>query len=202
MFINVAKYIFDYDYNLCKNNWCSDLKEIMINIEMLDVFIGKRKCNITHAMEKIDDIIHSSWSEEVFSKPKLRTYIKYKTSIGVESYVSNFYNRKSRSLMAQFRCGILPLHVETGRYVNLDADERICEFCKTNQIEDELHFICQCSLYARERMALYNDIRGKIGNFDNLTSEQKFCEIVKNCQRELSQYICKAWDVRQQRIFR
>ena len=48
-------------------------------------------------------------------KPKLRTYILFKEKFETEWYVQHSLSRKARSLLAQFRCGVLPLKIETGR---------------------------------------------------------------------------------------
>ena len=37
------------------------------------------------------------------------------------------------------------LKIETGRYLNIDRQERICDFC--NDSEDEFHFILKCKKY-------------------------------------------------------
>ncbi len=49
-------------------------------------------------------------------------------------------NRR-RLLLAQFRLGILPLHIETGRFRNNQPEERICPIYNTS-VEDEYHFVC------------------------------------------------------------
>ena len=37
-----------------------------------------------------------------------------------------YMNRQQRSLLAQLRCGILPLHIETGRFKTVRADNHSC----------------------------------------------------------------------------
>ena len=53
--------------------------------------------------------------------------------------------------------GILPLNVETGRYKNIPADQRFCFVCKES-IEDEMHFLFECSFYVNYRILLYEVI--------------------------------------------
>ena len=55
----------------------------------------------------------------MLSKPKLRTYVQLKVTFGVENYVSMNISKYKRSLYAQFRCGILPIAIETGRFKNI-----------------------------------------------------------------------------------
>ena len=45
------------------------------------------------------------------------------------------------------RFGILPLNIETGRFRNQPIEQRICNLCELNEIEDELHFLFKCTLY-------------------------------------------------------
>ncbi len=43
--------------------------------------------------------------------------------------------------MWQLRLGILPLHIETGRYSNIPEADRICLLCNGNHVENDLHFL-------------------------------------------------------------
>ena len=99
------------------------------------------------------------------SKPKLRTYVEFKSDFEVEPYVYTYMSKYSRSLFAQLRLGILPLRLETGRFVNildpingnfrkLNVDERTCNICKSDSVEDEKHFIFECKKYDEERKQL------------------------------------------------
>ena len=49
--------------------------------------------------------------------PKLRTYVLFKLSFETEKYLTINLTRSEGSVMAQFRCGVLPLSIETGRFV-------------------------------------------------------------------------------------
>jgi hypothetical protein len=48
--------------------------------------------------------------------------------------------KHERSAMAMFRCGVLPLRVETGRYKGEPLADRMCTVCENNEIETEKHF--------------------------------------------------------------
>ena len=49
--------------------------------------------------------------------------------------------------MAQFRCGILPLRLETGRFVGEPEYQQICKMCDSGEVENELHFLLECQFY-------------------------------------------------------
>ena len=88
--------------------------------------------------------------------PKLRTYVMFKTSYSPEKYVLLNLKRNERSMLAQFRCGILPLRIETGRYVGEKPEDRLCKMCERQLIEDEMHFLLHvhCPFYDIHRQKL------------------------------------------------
>lgn len=44
-----------------------------------------------------------------------------------------------RSALSKFRCGVAPIHIETGRYEGLEGLDRKCPFC--DNVLDESHVI-------------------------------------------------------------
>ncbi len=95
--------------------------------------------------------------------PKLRTYVTFKDTYEVEPYVLSFMNTKCRSYLAQCRCGILPLEIETGRWQNKPVEERICKVCE-NGVKNEFHFIFSCTLYNNIRAIFLQNIGNIILN--------------------------------------
>ena len=98
-------------------------------------------------MEGIVDII-----------PELRTYIKHKVEYKEKCYLMCNLSKSRRSLLAQLRLGVLPLTIETGGYTGKSIELRVCVVCDSNEMENELHFICQCSRYDELRRELYDFI--------------------------------------------
>ena len=72
-------------------------------------------------------------------------------------YVKSLFSEAKRSILCQLRCGVglLPLAIETGRYTNTPVDQQLCRLCNLKQMEDESHFLCQCTLYKTMRTELY-----------------------------------------------
>ena len=56
-----------------------------------------------------------------------------------EEYL-NVLNPKHRIVMSKFRCSSHKLMIEQGRHLNIDRENRICQNCNMNIIEDEYHF--------------------------------------------------------------
>ena len=66
-----------------------------------------------------------------------------------------------RKAICKLRLSAHNLLTETGRYAkpkSMPRSERICEHCNLNLIENEFHFLSQCSLYEPERKKLYDHI--------------------------------------------
>ena len=103
-------------------------------------------------------------------------------------------------MYTQFRHGILPLKVETGRFQNISLHDRVCEFCKLNEVEDEIHFLCRCSLYNHLRQCLYQtaliDCPPNVHGDENI-----FIYLMKFKYREVSTFIMQAWEIRQQSLY-
>ena len=89
----------------------------------------------------------TEWEQGVNQVAKLRTYRTFKHSFESERYLELNLERHELSLLAQTRSGILPLRVETGRYVGERPEERLCTLCDMRQVEDEQHFVLCCPVY-------------------------------------------------------
>ncbi len=142
----LTKRIFIWDYNLCKN-WCKEVKQIFELIECEEMFTNKLACNLTTVKNKCKDMQNVEWKHLLSTKPKLRTYVKFKENICTEDCVKHCTSRRKRSLMAQFRIGILQLHIETGRFRDKRINERVCLLCNSGEVENELHFLCLHHLF-------------------------------------------------------
>ena len=82
-----------------------------------------------------------------------------------------------RCFFPKLRLSAHNLHIETGRYRNrnIPREERYCLFCKTKNdlvIEDEIHFLTCCPLFATEREEMINSISEKYPSIKMLNTEK------------------------------
>ena len=105
--------------------------------------------------------------------------------------------KRTRSLFTQFRHGILPLRIETGRFRNLPAEQRICQLCELDMVEDEVHFLCTCPWYENARLLLFNKAADLDDNFVNLDVWSNFVFPKKNIWKDVSKFIVAAWEIHQ-----
>ena len=101
-------------------NWCKELYDIFSQIDMQHVFHNKTVCNLDLCKEKL---------------------AQFKKELGIEKYVLNIRSKNERSMVAKLRCGILQLHVESGRFNQTILENRICNVCNNNIIEDKFLFV-------------------------------------------------------------
>ena len=79
--------------------------------------------------------------------------------------MAQFHARKAK---CKLRLSAHSIFIEAGRYANprsIPRSKRIYKHCKLNCIENEIHFLSQCSLYQTERNKFYDQIYHFNNNF-------------------------------------
>ena len=74
---------------------------------------------------------------------KLRSYRKSKNTYGKENYLIRNIPGKYKSFFFKFRCDIVPIIIETGRYEKLYIEERACFICCISVCVIGMSFICR-----------------------------------------------------------
>ena len=127
----------------------------------------------------------------------------FKSDYALEGYVTNYMSRSVRPFLAQLRLGILPLHVETGRFITLltPLENRLCPLCENNLIEDEIYFIIVCKVYNEDRIILFNELLLSVSLL-SLSKEFLFQTVInsKN-QRSLARYIQRSYHIRNKILY-
>ena len=165
------------------------------------IYDGKEVIILTEFQSLLEETYIEKWKNTLHSKPKLRTYVQIKDTHEIESYVKYVNSRKERSIMAQCRCGVLPLAIETGRYRNVPSNERFCFNCKT-LVESELHFLLHCPLYDGVRQPLLDKATQSFDTFINLEDTRKFNYLLNILWKDVSVYLNKAWTIRRDKLFK
>ena len=199
----LTKCVFNVDFEKStgNKNWCSEVRDILGSIGEENAFTKKQTCDIAYCKQKMCELAEDEWKANVLAKPKLRSYKKFKYNMDTTDYVKWTTSKYDRSIQAKFRCGILQLHVETGRFNQTKLEDRICQLCNLNSIEDECHFLCECPLYNELRKTMYDFVIFKDDNFVNMSTEQKFIELMSNYNMRVCKYLKAAWDKRQSKLY-
>ena len=81
--------------------------------------------------------------KQVSKSNKLQVLTSVKTVYGIEPYLYNLQNPSDRKAVTKYRISAHKLPVESGRYLNIDRQERYCKFCHV-YVGDENHCLLRC----------------------------------------------------------
>ncbi len=195
--------LFKWDLQFVQtgSNWSSELRAILTDINMVHIFDTRSVCNLSDIKQKCYEYDSNKWVVDINQKPKLRTYVTFKNTLSTEAYVTSSMPKYQRSVYAKLRCGVLPIKIETGRYDSIDRENRICEFCTLGEVEDEMHFICNCTLYTTLRLKLFNTVMVEYGNFENLNVKDKFVYLMQNKQKLTAKFSWLAYCKRKEILY-
>ncbi len=143
-----------YDKN-GKRNWVTNVRELLFKIGYGYVWNNQNaqpeNAFIMSLTQRMKDIYQQTWLESVDLSPKCLYYKNWKSELCQEYYLSKITVKKFRVALSRFRCSSHELFVETGRYVNIPRNNRICNICNVNAVEDEYHFLFICPAYENLR---------------------------------------------------
>ena len=143
------------------------------DLDILNNFNDNLCINPTLVTNRLCNLYEEQWKRDTNIIPKLRFYNIFKTNYATEYYLKHISNRSVRSVFAQFRLGILPLSIETGRYQDIPIEYRYCLYCNQDCIESEIHFMLYCDRYNFLRYELFNEVRSKCISIDYIEPEDK-----------------------------
>ena len=149
------------------------------------------------------------WREEIEKKRKLRTYKKIKTKLALEEYVAEL-DREKRRHLTMLRGGTNQLRIDVGRRKGLREEERVCQACLCEEVEDEKHFLLLCPMYVSERVNMFNRIREEcnLEHLERLDEDKQIDVLIgigwrkkeKEIREIVLEYIRKAFDIRKRLV--
>ena len=204
----LTKQIFNWDKSLndrVQTTWYSEVQNIFSSNNLQNIFQSNTNFDLQTTLCKLQKnmLLNQQNSLEIqcASKPKLRTFMKFKDFHTTPSYISKPLSFVQRKFLAKLRLGCLEIRIETGRYARprLPEEARICQICQNQgqAKEDEVHFLFKCETYENERSAWLSSLL-KPENFSILPSNEKL-KTVLNCDQNVkktAQYIINIYDKR------
>ena len=130
-----------------------------------------KNCLLNQLQQRVHEALYND-QVKFGTGNKLRTYREFKDGINCESYLSDVSNFKHRKAFTKLRTSDHKLQIEVGRHNKTPLNERFCKFCPS-EIEDEKHFLMECTLYSDMRNELYNDINKDIIYFKNMNKDSQ-----------------------------
>ena len=202
----LVKKIFAWDCEVFnrtnKSNFVSYVKQICSELNFNDCFTNQQKLDLSALRIRLTESMGEKWRDRALSKDKLIVYNQIKTSFGVDNFLLLNIDRYERSLLSQLRYGILPLRVETGRFVGESHNDRTCTLCKSNNVENETHFLFYCDLYKIQRQELYTKARELYNDWDTMTDYTKLINLFDTMTRKFAKYVKSIFLIRRNTIYR
>ena len=201
--IKYVKKIYDLLYSQLdirpnKKSWVSDVRDILQSLGFNDVWllqgVGNVDIFINVIKQRANDVFVQNWFSELHSSTRARSYLLF-ADFKLQKYLKCINIDKFRIALSRLRVSSHRLENETGRWnkpIAIPFHDRKCKHCSI--LEDEFHFILECSLYTALRKKYINKYFWKSPNIP------KFIELMQSENeietRNLSMYILKAFELR------
>ena len=174
-------------------------RNILLSLDMDEIYSNRLPVNFNMVVSELNNIQQNDWRINVQNKPKLRFYSKFKSDYEPEVYIKMNLDKNERSLLAQLRLGILPLHIETGRYNQTAVEDRLCNICNSNEVEDEAHFLFNCSAYTHNRSLLFETLPQV--TTETISFEDKLKLLLREYPRQTAKFINKSMAIRRNMLY-
>ena len=143
-----------YDKNGQKN-WVTGVKDLLFSIGFGYIWnnqeAGIELGFLQLFIQRIKDMYLQKWFERTSLSRKCDFYSLFKRKLCPEFYLSCVNVKVYRISLARFRCSSHDLYIEKGRYSNINREQRVCQVCDLNTVEDEFHFLLVCPAYSALR---------------------------------------------------
>ena len=93
------------------------------------------------------------WNSEKCNSSRGINYRMFKHDFKLENYLLKLSTNNAR-ILCNFRTGNVKLPIETGRWFNIERDDRICHLCN-NDVGDEFITFSIVHLYLLKEMSTY-----------------------------------------------
>ena len=140
-------------------------------------------CNLNKTIASLYNLAHEKMMTDINDNtkyPKLRTYKTFKSEMRLEPYLNYNLPKAIYTSIARFRLSSHNLNIEIGRHKRpyIPAEDRICEKCNLNVVEDEFHCLMACMKWTEPRIKLYEVACSAIYGFLVLSKNEQFHEIM------------------------
>ena len=137
---------------------------------------------------------------------KAKKLTLFKTDVTTSNSLELITNQKHRRAEAKLKAGNHNLRIETERHSTPKLPEhlRICQYCNSNEVENEVHFLLSCNRYDTIRKSLVEDVTSKYPDFNSLNDHNKivllFNSIDASICKRLGYFIYEEFSLRNELI--
>lgn len=137
-----------------RKNWCTKIQTVLFMYGFGEVWENQGVENEMLFFEifkqRLKDVCFQNWSEYLSNSSKCEFYTKVKDGISVNENIQKLsYNL--RWYIYSILCSNHKLAIEKGRHENIPRENRLCQLCNYQVVEDEYHFVLICPMLADVR---------------------------------------------------
>lgn len=134
--------------------------------------------------QNLTDQFRQLWLSDLQNSPKSLNYRIYKEDYKLEDYFK-ILDDKNIITFCRFRTLNHKLPIESGRWQNINRENRKCLLCNTNNIGDEFHYIFTCCFFHYDRKKLLK------AKYINRPNAMKFKELMNSKNPSDLNNLCK-----------
>jgi hypothetical protein len=183
------------------STWSSEIKSVLYENNLNHVYDVQQIFPVKDIVAKLKLSLISKQQQlvkiECESKPKLRSFKTFKDFQTVPPHVGKPLSFLERKTISKLRLGILPIRLETARYLRpvVPENQRLC-YCNSGEIESEFHVLFICRKYDNLREAWLTKLY-KPDHFLELSPQDKFKLVLNEpCNvRHTAQYLISLMDL-------
>ena len=165
----------------------------------LNQSVGDVKLFLYIVKQRLKDTFIQNWNARLYDSSRALFYRNFNIFC-YKKYLDHVTTEKFRFALTRLRLSSHRLEVEVGRWAKPNAiafENRLCSTCE--KLEDEFHFILECTRYIDLRNSLIPKYFRSRPNMYKLI--ELFSSDSKNLLRKLSLYVFKAFKAREQYVF-
>ena len=186
------------------NTWSTEIESILNDNNLGYIFDNQHIFPVKPIIDQLKTSMHKTQQQlfrtECQNKPKLRTFMLFKDFETLPPHIGKPLSFVERKTISKLRLGILPIRLETARYVRpiLPENERVC-YCNSGRIESESYILFTCPIYNDLRQSWLNKLCIPV-NFSQLSEEERLKIVLNKPEnvKHTAQYLISIMDLRSQ----
>jgi hypothetical protein len=177
-------------------NYAYQVKTLLQKNGLMHIWISQRidRYAVLQTTERIKDIYKQTWCAYINESNRLSLYCIYKHILEMDKYLIYNIETKYQLILTKFRLYANNLSIETGRYINIEREMRICTQCNMKVVEDQYHFLLVCPKYRDLRQRYFKHY------FCVFPTKQKFIGLMasqnRNMLLNIGKYLLNAFKIR------
>ena len=137
--------------------------------------------------QRLTDQFQQKWRSDIENSSKGMCYKLFKHNFEFEKYLETLPN-KDANTFCRFRAGNHRLPIETGRWQNIERQNRYCTLCDSLEIGDEFHCVLACRALRDERKECLDSYYlnrinilkfGQLFQLKNKSKLKKLCKLLR-----------------------